>query len=441
MSLRVEFVFCETPQVEKFRLSFELLEHDFSRRWLAALLNVLEKPEPLEWNNSGALFVDEAHVRCTVESLSAVVHEKTGVQLLEKPIRMFATADDLKPIRETCFEIIKKHSRDSVEHVEIRGAASNVIRSLVQYESLYAPDHHFHGDFSFQTETRYFLAAADFAQFTPDRNDGWLYLDCAQADLTPISAYLQNSNVPPTAQVSFNPTAQILYRDTFSYELAEKEKMRKWIARALGARSTAKKLSIGQIPLARPVHSMARTEVLEKLIQFRGTVAVEAFQDGERLLADQPTVQSELAKLKPFHPYGAGPVGDMINALIHFGRFLVALWGLRWKLLIPFHRARPYAWAFGFALTWPFRKTYYFTRHVFFRGLGLLADVGGLLIRFRYAVASWWGRRWQLLVPFHKLRPAIWEFCFRASWPFRKAFYVVKHVVTKYVFRKSDPRG
>ena len=370
MSQRVEFVFCESPQVEKFRLSFELLEHDFSRRWLAALLNVLEKSEPLEWSNSGALFVEEAQVRTTVESLAAIVQEKIGVQLIDQPIRMFATAVDMKPIRDACFEIIKRYSRDSVEHVEIRGAASNVVRALVQYESLYAPDHHFHGDFSFKTETRYFLAAADFALFTPDRTDGWLYLDCAQADLTPIAAYLQNSNlqessVTPTAQISFNPTAQILYRETFCYEPTERQRMRVWIARALGRRPTARELSIGQIPLARPVHSFTRAEVLGKLIEFRGTVAVEAFQDGRRLSFDQPEIQSEMAKLKPFHPYGAGPVGDIINAMVHFGRFLVALWGQRWRLLLPFHWARPYAWALGFGLTWPVRKTFYFTRHVF----------------------------------------------------------------------------
>jgi hypothetical protein len=432
MNQRVEFVFCEDSQSEKFRLSFELFPNSLTRRWLTTML--LMRDRPLEHQTIGAMFADEARDRRAIESGLALAESTSGLQNFSVTLPVFATEKDLKPLRERCQKIIEAHPGESGKPASIRTVVGRIIKDIALYESLYAPEHHFQVDLSYSFERRFFLREEEFSLFTPNRHDGWLYLDYAKTGVSPFNAYLQNRSLDLqtklTPQDSFLANAQILYREDHEYDLDEIASAEKFASRLLPEPEMKKRLALGLIPLGRPTHRHTRGEVLELLSNFVGIVRVELFIGDRRL--EPSALKRELARdrrsLRIYHPYGLGLRLSLLGLPIKipgtfFGwyAYFARTWAERWILMQPIHRLRPKVWDFGFRMTWPVRKIAYFSNYAWTNRARLIRV---RIDRVKYFISV--------------VRPYLWKFYFRISWPIRKLNYMTRYAIRKYVLGKPD---
>ncbi len=456
MSKKFDLVFSD-EKGEQLRLSYQVLDEAIPRRWLAVLLGASENNLKLEFKPTGSLLLSEPGIRAQIENGALKVQEKTGRVVLDKNLPMFPKATDLDPILNECREILRKENGGSSSSIETRAIVSDLIDDIARYYSLYDPDHHFHVDFSFKIQPKFFLNAVDFQSFTTDRNDGWVYLAYCQTGTPPLAAFLQKSEVLPNPQNSFDTGFQVIYRDNHIYSDKEKSDAALWTANRFGRKVASPKEAIGQIPLARPLHDRSRDEVLQFLVEFKGSVNVEVFEGASRLNAKsaKQLFSVDDGRLQKFHPYRiSGVKTDFVSStlseikgeawlLLQERERLYQLYYLRGLRLFydtlqkfydavqKLHDLRPMLWRLQFKLTAPVRKITYFANYLAKNHRAIIAAKYSILVHRLSEVKTWTLRKRDSLIDLKVW--LTWKILFPATRPFRKISYFLRHLYSKYV--------
>lgn len=449
----VEIGVQEPKTKEVVWLSYELLDQDFQRKWLAATLRELAQRK-LWGCRFGALCVDEADYRLRIK------------RAFERVLNTLP-ASKVSPFNELRFEAVPFIPRHKIESLlklcattvadsdsssSMKKSCEDLAELLRHYIQLYFPEYHYHVSLKTFVPSVFELPTTADQLFTVDRHDGWLYLDYEGQGLDAMASFDEQNIVDFEPQTRFSNCAQLLYRDEFDGE-ALQSKVRNWIETALsGDKPSARseRLNIGLIPLARPTHGQHRHVVRELFSSTEVPLEFRASQGGKPLEAKD--LANEIQDLKRWHPWGeAGlaiadflrltalekPVGFYLDG---YHRFEGLFWFIkkpiqpfifyvRYQIRTGFHDYRQYARYVAFKIAKPFLPAIYFILHQFQNGF----------LDARIMAKVYLGRAWTALTaPIHWARPHMFNLYFKVSRPIRKLYYFISFQFRKRILGRGD---
>ncbi len=456
----------QSPQTkETVWLSYELLDHDFQRKWLAATLRELERRK-LWGCRFGALCVDEADYRLRIklafESLIKSLPDQKNSPFTD--LRFEAVPYIPRTKIENLLKICTSTIADPTSSSTLKNKAESLSDLLRHYVQLYFPEYHYHVSLKTFVPGIFEIPKEADKLFTVDRHDGWLYLDYEGQGLDAMAAFDEQNVVDLEPQTRFSNCAQLLYRDEFDGQ-ALMAKARDWLESTTQSLATqgvassptlaasrlqADRLNIGLIPLARPTHGLHRHVVRELFSSTEVPLEFRASKNGNPLEAKD--FVAETRDLKPWHPWGeAGltiakllrltaldiPVGIYLDG---YHRFEGLFWFIkkpiqplifyvRYQIRTGFHDYRQYARYIAFKIAKPFLPAIYFILHQFQNGF----------LDARIMAKVYLGRLWTAMTaPIHWARPHAFNVYFKISRPIRKLYYFVSFQFQKRILGRGD---
>lgn len=433
--IRIEIGVQKPETKEIVWLSYELLDHPFSRKWLAATLRELDHRK-LWGCRFGALCVDEADSRHRIKQAferlitSLPESKKTPFSELRFEAIPYIPRQKIESLLKLCATTIAAPDSSS----RVRENAKSLAGLLRYYIQLYFPEFHYHVSLKTFAPSVFELPKEADQLFTVDRHDGWLYLDYEGQGLDAMASFDEHNIVNFEPQTRFSNCAQLLYRDEFDGQDLD-TKVRDWLVKNListanvasaeeSSNASPNRLNIGLIPLARPTHGLHRHVVRDLFSSIEVPIEFRAFKDGKPLLGGD--LASEITALTPWHPWGGKglaiaelfrlsrlqrPAGLYLDGYHRFG-------GLFWFIKKPI---RP----FRFYVHYQIRTGFYDYRQ-YARYTRIMAKV--------YLVRTWT----VITAPIHWARPHAFNLYFKVSRPVRKLYYFVSFQFRKRILGRGD---